>query len=198
VKQRSGILVSLTKANAKTKYAFKQMKSEYVELQRFNQWWLWVFILALNLLPVYGIYKQMLMGEPWGNNPMSDVGLFIFLGFTLSFALFFSYIELRTEIDSRGIRVRLRPISTQSFHWEQIESVQLVRYGFVGYGLRLMTKFGTVYNTRGRYGLAIATRDGGRYLIGTQEPRKLAEVVRRLRPVLLTPDLYPNNSIEGV
>lgn len=173
------------------------MKTEFLELQRFNQWWLWVFILGLMGLPLFGMYKQLLLGEPWGNNPMPDFGLFIFLGFTLCFAFFFYYIELRTEIDSRGIRVRLRPISTQSFSWEQIEYIQLVRYGFVGYGLRLMTKFGTVYNTRGRYGLAIATREGGRYMIGTQNPKKLAEVLQSLRPDLITPDLYPNNRIES-
>lgn len=173
------------------------MKTEFVELQRFNQWWLWVFISALILLPLYGIYKQLIVGEPWGNSPMPDYGLFIFLAFTLGFALFFYYLELRTEIDSRGIRVRLRPIATQTFKWEQIEAVQLVRYGFVGYGLRLMTKFGTVYNTRGHFGLAIITKDGGRFMIGTQKPEIVAKVVSEIRPDLLTSDLYPKNRLKG-
>lgn len=172
------------------------MKTEFVELQRFNQWWLWAFIFALNLLPLYGIYKQLIVGKPWGSSPMSDYGLFIFQAFTLGFALFFYYLELRTEIDSRGIRVRLRPIATQTFKWEQIEAVQLVRYGFVGYGLRLMTKFGTVYNTRGHFGLAIITKDGGRFMIGTQKPDAVKEMVLRHQPDLLSTRLYPGKNLE--
>ena len=38
------------------------------------------------LLPVYGIYKQILLGQPWGSNPMSDAGLWFFLLGTLVMA----------------------------------------------------------------------------------------------------------------
>ncbi|MEJ2584498.1 MAG: hypothetical protein P8Z38_05460 [Robiginitalea sp.] len=150
----------------------------YTEIQKFTQWWLWAFLTGLVLLPVYGIYKQVYLGKPWGSNPMSDTGLWIFLLGSLAFVAFFLYIELRTEIDDRGIRVRLRPISRNIFTWEQIEKVETIKYGFVGYGLRFSFKHGTVYNIRGNKGLAVYLKDGGRFVIGTQQPEKIMEAVQ--------------------
>ena len=109
---------------------------------------------------------------------MSDTGLWIFLMGTLAFIGLFLYIELRTEIDGRGIRVRLRPVSTNVFSWEQIEKVEPLTYGFVGYGLRFSFKHGTIYNIKGNKGIAVYLKDGGRFVIGTQKPKEILEAVR--------------------
>lgn len=108
---------------------------------------------------------------------MSDTGLWIFLAGTLALVLFFLYIELRTEIDHSGIRVRLRPIAKNVFHWDQIEKVEPITYGFVGYGLRFSFKYGTVYNIRGTKGIAVSLKEGGRFVIGTQQSKKFMEAV---------------------
>jgi phosphatidylglycerophosphate synthase len=155
-------------------------KKSFTEIQKFNQWWLWVILTGLLLLPVYGIYKQVFGGQPWGSNPMSDIGLWIFLLGTLAFILFFLYMELRTEIDERGIRVRLRPIARNVFAWDQVEKVELITYGFVGYGLRFSFKYGTVYNVRGNKGLAVYLKDGGRFVIGTQREADLVQCLKSL------------------
>lgn len=151
---------------------------KFTEIQRFTQWWVWAFLIGLLCLPLYGIYQQILRGEPWGNNPMSDTGLWIFLLGMLAFLGFFAYIELRTEIDQRGVRVRLRPIASRVFKWENIEKVEPITYGFVGYGLRLSFKYGTVYNIKGNKGVAIYLKDGGRYLIGTQQQEAFMNTAR--------------------
>jgi hypothetical protein len=151
---------------------------KFTEMQRFTQWWVWAFLIGLLCLPLYGIYQQILRGEPWGNNPMSDTGLWIFLLGMLAFIGFFAYIELRTEVDQRGVRVRLRPIAGRVFKWENIEKVEPITYGFVGYGLRLSFKYGTVYNIKGNKGVAIYLQDGGRYLIGTQQQEAFMNAAR--------------------
>jgi hypothetical protein len=156
------------------------MKEPFTEIQKFTQWWIWVFLIGMGLLPVYGIYKQLLLREPWGSNPMSDLGLWIFLLGTLAFVGFFWYIELRTEIDEKGIRARLRPIRSKSFRWDEIEKVELMKYSFVGYGLRLSFKYGTVYNIRGNKGLAVHLKSGRRYLIGTQKQEEMTTYLREL------------------
>ena len=47
-------------------------------------------------------------------------------------------------------------------------------YGFIGgYGIRLWTKYGTVYNTSGKIGLAITLNNGDKFLIGTQKSDEL-------------------------
>ena len=158
----------------------KSAANSFTEIQKFTQWWVWVILAGLFLLPVYGIYKQVFLGQPWGSNPMSDTGLWIFLLGTLAFILFFLYIELRTEIDQRGIRVRLRPISKNTFTWEQIEKVEPITYGFVGYGLQFSFKYGTVYNIRGNKGLAVYLKDEGRFVIGTQKPEKMEAFLKEM------------------
>ena len=156
----------------------KSSKGAFTEIQKFTQWWLWAFLTGLVLLPVYGIYKQILLGQPWGSNPMSNAGLWIFLMGTLAFIGLFLYIELRTEIDDRGIRVRLRPISTNVFTWGQIKKAEPITYGFVGYGLRFSFKHGTIYNISGNKGIAVYLKDGGRFVIGTQNPKAFMEAIR--------------------
>lgn len=53
-----------------------------------------------------------------------------------------------------------------------------MNYGFVGgWGVRLWTAFGTVYNVRGKMGLAIKLKDGTKFLIGTQKEMELKSVI---------------------
>lgn len=156
------------------------MKERFVETQKFTQWWLWVFLLAMACIPVYGLIQQLIMDQPFGNKPMSDTGLIVFgIGY-MALLGFFWYMELRTEIDPRGIRFRLRPFSPRHFRWDEIERVETLTYGFVGYGLRLSPKYGTVYNVRGNKGLAIHLKNGRRYLVGTQYPERIEETLKAL------------------
>ena len=123
---------------------------------------------------IIGFIRQLSGGEPFGDSPMPDAGAVIFLlGWGGFLYFFFIHLELRTEIDQHGIRVRLRGISTKRFQWEDVRGVELITYRFVGYGLRLLTRYGTVYNISGNQGLAIRLKDGGRFLIGTLQPETL-------------------------
>ncbi len=157
------------------------MKPAYTEVQKFNQWWLWILLLAVLGVPVYGMFQQLILDEPFGSKPMSDPGLVLFFIGTLLIIGLFWYLELRTEIDEGGIRVRLRPISSEAFTWDQIEQAELITYGFVGYGLRFSRKYGTVYNASGNKGLAITLKSGSRYVIGTQNPEGLKQTLLGLK-----------------
>ena len=53
------------------------MRTIFKETQRFSQWWLWLILIGTSILPLYGLYKQLVMGEPYGDNPTSDIGLII-------------------------------------------------------------------------------------------------------------------------
>ena len=149
---------------------YRRLKSTYTEIQKFDQWWLWAILIGVVCIPIYGLFQQLILGQPFGSKPMSDWGLLLFFAGTLCFLAFFRYMELHTEIDTSGIRFRLRPISSEVFTWDQIEEVSLISYGFVGYGLRFSPKYGTVYNTSGKRGLSIILKNGGRFIIGTRDP----------------------------
>lgn len=162
------------------------MNTSFTEVQRFRQWWLLLPLLAFTGWLAYGLLNQLSGGEPFGSNPMSNPAAVIFLlGWGGFLYFFFIHLELRTEADAQGIRTRLRGIGTERFRWEEIESTELITYRFVGYGMRLLTRYGTVYNISGNQGLAIRLKDGGRFLIGTRQPDTLKaylESIGQYRP----------------
>lgn len=128
------------------------------------------------LIPVVGIYRQVILGEPFGNNPMSDTGLFIFLGCALLLLILFMLIRLEIHIDESEINVNFHPFRKKKVLWDEVVKAEVVDYGFVGgWGIRLHTEHGTVYNTGGRRGLAIETKKGERFVIGLNNTQAIQE-----------------------
>ena len=151
----------------------------FKEKQQFTQWWLWALLIAIALIPAYGVYQQIIVGEPFGNVPLPDSALILFLLFTLLMIGLFWITELRTVIDDEAIRIKYVPLTSKEFKWEDIARVELVDYGFVGgYGIRMGTKYGTVYNTRGKMGLAVELKNGKKYCIGTQRAEELSSFLK--------------------
>ena len=156
------------------------MKIEFREEQKFTQWWLWLILIGLGILLIFGMYKQLILGEKFGDNPMSDIGLIIFCVFIYGIIALFWFMRLKTEIDQNEIRVNFFPFVKKRINWKEIENAEIVNYGFVGgWGIRLWTKFGTVYNTKGNIGLAIELTNGKKILIGTQKENELNKIVEK-------------------
>ena len=153
---------------------------EFKEVQKFTQWWLWLLLVGLGILPVIGIYKQLILGETFGNKPMSDSGLIVFLLFVFSVLALFYIIKLKTEITKYELRFNFFPFYKKIVKWEDVKNAKIVRYGFVGYGIRFGSKYGTIYNIKGNKGLAIELKNGKKFLIGTQKHLELFETVNRI------------------
>jgi len=159
------------------------MKTEFKEEQKFNQWWLWLILIPMGVLPLIGIYKQLILGEKLGDNPMSDISLLIFSIIMFSLIGLFLIMKLKTSIDKNGINMHFFPFIKKSVDWQQIKNVKVVNYGFVGgWGIRLWTKYGTVYNMKGNKGLAIELLNGKNFLIGTQKPEELTAMLEKISP----------------
>ncbi len=156
------------------------MKTDFKEEQKFTQWWLWLILIGTGIFPVMGIYKQLILGEKFGDKPMSDLGLIVFSAFIFGIIALFWMMRLKTEIDQKEIRMRFTPFTKRNVQWKDIESAKVVNYGFVGgWGIRLWTKYGTVYNTKGNKGLAIELKNGKRFLIGTQKEAELEKLIKQ-------------------
>ena len=112
---------------------------------------------------------------------MSDFGLILFCFISFSIIAMFWFIKLKTEIDKNEIRIIFFPFVKKQVNWKEIKSAEIVNYGFVGYGIRLWTKYGTVYNTKGNKGLAIELLDGTKFLIGTQLENQLDLIVKKIK-----------------
>ena len=151
----------------------------FKETQRFTQWWVWLLLLGMLALPLYGIIQQLFLREPWGSNPMPDWGLIVFALGTAAIVYFIYAIVLKTWIHPDKITVSFPPFfKKKHFLFGDIESAQVVTYGFVGYGLRISLKYGTVYNIKGNRGLALKLKNGKKFMIGTQHPVQVAELVQ--------------------
>lgn len=155
------------------------MKIEFKEKQKFTQWWLWLILIGMVIIPVYGLYKQLVLGEPFGDNPMSNTGLIVFFLLTFGLMVLFWVMQLKTEIDNKEIRMNFIPFIQKKIDWEDVKYAKIVNYGFVGWGIRVGTKYGTVYNAKGNKGLAIVLKDGKSLLIGTQKEAELDEVLAK-------------------
>lgn len=158
------------------------MARTFQEEQKFTQWWLWLIIIGVAILPIIGVIIQIFGDKPFGDQPMSDLGLIVYALFSVAFIWVFWSIKLYTNIDKNQIKFRMRPFANRTISWSEIKSAQVIDYGFVGgWGVRWGTKYGTVYNTSGRKGLALELKNGKKLLIGTQRESELDAFVKQLK-----------------
>lgn len=162
------------------------MITEFKEEQKFTQWWLWLILIGIGMLPILAIYKQLILGQKIEEKPMSYFGLIIFCVLIFSLVAMFWIMRLKTEIDQNEIRMNFFPFVKKQVNWNEIKTAQIVNYGFVGgWGIRLCTKYGTIYNTRGNKGLSIELKNGEKFLIGTQKETQLNNILQKAN--LVTP-----------
>jgi hypothetical protein len=168
-------------------------KKLFNEEQRFDQLWLKVplYVLAVGnvVLFAYGFYKQLIAGTPWGDNPMSDVGLVFvtFLVFLIWGSVFFLFekTKLITSIYTEEIRLRFPPFffKEKSIPVRMIQKMEIRKYNpiteFGGWGLRHGFR-GKAYNVKGNMGLQIHFINGKKLLIGTQKPDQVNWAISKM------------------
>lgn len=153
------------------------MNKTFKETQKFTQTWLKIVLIVLAIFPIYGIYRQIILEKPFGEHPMSDFGLILFTLFIFGIIALFIFMKLETEINQDGIKMKFIPFVHKKINWDEIKTAQVVDYGFVGWGIRIGTKYGIVYNTKGSKGLAIELKNGKKFLIGSQKNKEIQEIV---------------------
>lgn len=158
------------------------MENAFIEKQRFIQWWLWLLLLGLASVFVYGLYKQIILGIPFGDKPMSDLGLILFSIAYFVFTVCFLSLKLVAKIDRDGIEVRYFPFVKKQLKWRDIKKMEFLNYDFVGWGIRFGTQYGTVYNVSGNQGLSIELSNGKRLLIGTQKQEEMELYLKKISP----------------
>ena len=165
-----------------------EFKTTYIETQQFRQLWIWILVLVTGISSVgvftYGFYEQIILGQTFGNKPMSDNVLIIsFVLATIFFILLlllFFHAKLTTMIDDSGISYRFFPFHL-SFHkisWDEIESYEVTTYRpireYGGWGIRF-GKNKKAYNVSGNVGLSVQLKTGKKVLFGTQKEQELKE-----------------------
>ena len=162
------------------------------EEQRVTQRWLWIVIYATAALLVgvfvIGMYTQLVVGRPFGDNPISDTALWWAGSFMILLGAFLPWlvrqITLITEIRVDGLYVRHRPfhLSHRKFEFENIASCEARDYSglreYGGWGIRWSSR-GMCYTLSGTRGVQLTFKTGKRLLIGSRKAEELASAVKR-------------------
>ncbi|MCL6494494.1 MAG: hypothetical protein K6T54_06895, partial [Ignavibacterium sp.] len=70
----------------------------FMERQRFKQWWLWLIVLGINGIFLFGVFKQVIGGQQFGDKPIINSGLLIATGLTIILTILFVNFRLDTII----------------------------------------------------------------------------------------------------
>ena len=163
----------------------------FTERQKFDQWWLWLILAVINGIFLFGLIKQLIFGQQFGNNPLSNTGLALLsLGF-LAFTFLFYRLGLYTKIDKHGIYFRFIPFhSAFRFHpWEKITRMQITTFNafkdYGGWGIR-GGRNGIAYTVSGHTGIDIELINDKKILIGTRKPEEVKKIIKKLSPASIT------------
>jgi len=159
----------------------------FSERQRFKQWWLWLILLGINGLFLFGVFKQVINGQQLGDKPMSNTGLLIAASLTIIISIIFINFRLETIVKKDGIYVRFFPfhLKFKYYSWNNLTKSYVRQYSPVkeygGWGLRLgLFGKGIAYNVSGDKGLQLEFKDNQKLLIGTNKSDELSETLNKI------------------
>lgn len=154
----------------------------FKEEQHFSQTWLILIIILCTVTPfligVYGIYQQIINKTPFGDKPMSDVGLILFTISMFLLSIFIFFFKLKTRIDEIGIHYQFFPfhLKDKTTYWSDINKIYTRTYNpigeFGGWGI----KNGS-YTISGNIGIQLDLKDGKKVLIGTKKENEVKQVL---------------------
>lgn len=166
----------------------------FSEEQRFTQWWIKLLGLAsllTVLIPIsIGIYKQAVLGEPFGDKSASLEELTVTGIVSVVVAIFVFVViftsQLKTKITTDAFYVIYLPFRRK---WKKITPKQIVKYEirtyrakreYGGHGIKTRRKYGSAYTISGNVGIQFYLDDGKKLLIGTQKKQAIEYAMRKL------------------
>jgi hypothetical protein len=164
-------------------------KIYFEESQKFTQVWLWILTISV-LSIVVGVaiaagYTQLLQGKTFGDKPMSDTGVIIFLTLSILFSafliLFMKSFNLETKVDRLGISYRMPPLKGKwkTIHREEILNWEIVTKFIMHYGIHYGINSETI-NIKGNKQLKLKLTSGKTLFLGTQLPDQLSFALEKL------------------
>jgi len=157
----------------------------FSETQRFKQIWIWIILIPINGLFIFGFIKQVILHQPFGDKPASDAVLIVAALFMAALTYLFIIMRLETKITSEGIDVRFYPLQWTYRHytWDNMVRSFVRRYSpigeYGGWGLRGIGKKRAL-NISGNMGIQLVMQDGLNLLIGTKKPDEVTEVLKKI------------------
>ena len=98
--------------------------------------------------------------------------------FYLLTVLFLVLIKLKVVVTDKEIKIHHLLFFKKVIGLNDILDHQITNYDFVGYGIRKTKKYGTVYNVKGKEGIAFTLKNGKKYLIGSQKTEQFLKSLK--------------------
>jgi hypothetical protein len=145
--------------------------------KRQTGWLMIVLFLPIILFFMYVIYRQEVLGKPFGNNPGPSI---LYLGFAIFFLILlslFSHLTVTGYTNYLQIKFGIGLIR-KKFYYKDIKECGIQKSPwYYGWGIRKIPE-GWLYNVSGSWSVQLNMKDGKKYRIGTDEPKGLAEFVK--------------------
>jgi hypothetical protein len=167
------------------------MHDRFFESQRFRQTWVFVLLIGV-MLPIlllfgYGLYRQVVLGQPFGDEPLSNGMLITIIVANLAVLaaamalLWFAHLDV--AVRDRELAIRFVPfhLKPRTIAFDEIAQAQARRYRpiveYGGWGIRYGFN-GMAYNVSGNEGVQLTLRNGKRILIGSQRSEELERAIQ--------------------
>jgi hypothetical protein len=152
------------------------------EVQRMP-WYAATLVLIVAAVLWYGFFQQIVFDVPFGSKPASDAEMWvIFILFGICLPLLFLSMKLVIKTQKDNLVIRFFPFHTRVIPYDRIKSVQVQSYRPLSYGgweIRWNPKLGWAYTMKGTKGVWIELENGDHLFIGSQNPEKLVEHIKR-------------------
>lgn len=162
--------------------------SQFTELQRFRQFWLWL-LMGVTTVPVLGYFGVLLighfaLGKTWVGP--SDTGLaaisVVAIGLPLAALALLYFVALVTEVTDDGVRIRFSPVYDREIPFDEIEWQEVDKYSplseYGGWGIRWSRKNAMAFNVSGDRGVRLRLTRGRSVLIGSADAKRLSAEIR--------------------
>ena len=168
----------------------------FQETQSFRETrWIWLIIIPFSVILcipfMYGLYWQLVQGEPWGDKPMSDYALILTssLTFVLMSVVIWIILSVKLEvsIDNKGVHYRFFPVRPR---WILIPANDIDSYeinskgnffttGGLGYHRNFFKKKQSMTIHGGAH-MVLRLKNGQRILLGTLQPSELGRTMEKI------------------
>lgn len=151
----------------------------FEEKQHFSKW-ITIPVAILMLVAVFP--TTFLSTEDYTDNIAIKL---LLSSLPIAIAVFMFVLRQETIVTEDYIEMKYFPLVTKKWYWKDVIEPKIIDYGFVGgWGIRIWTGYGTVYNTKGSMGLNFKIEKGSKikeYTIGTQRPDEFQELLKKIK-----------------
>jgi hypothetical protein len=156
----------------------------YREIQYYRQRWILLLLMAAAAISWYSFLNLILFKDPGSNNLLpASISILLWVIFGLLIPALLYVTRLVTELVMDELRIQFRPFSNRSIYYSDIKSVNLLdefppeNRGFLNIQIGHGNPPGFFISEK--KGVEILLKNGGKILLGSDNPGGLAKAIRR-------------------